>query len=356
MSACPPARLPACPPLLSYPRTDQFMFGAWAFMIGNYLIYFQLINKAAAHGDRRASYAVAGRGACRSFATWPKRESGHLGSLFNLIGASFFIINTMAMFRPPAEGEGVNVTVTDAEKEAKNIDFNLWYVMTGGVGSFFFVLGAICEGEHNHWRQSPWKHITELPILMSFLNFFGGVLFLVAYVVDFSGYADKTCADGDCDATVWGVAGTFTTGSIFFLISSWMSLWMWKQQNFGLGFAKEMVGRSMVKVDLKQQIMIVFYCANICLSWCRLGFVFSRKFENESMEHALALDAGLKLLAYHCIMFLASALHTTPKRHPFNYIFWCMRIIAIYGFVSEVYIVHEMAVDGTQYEGPHMQG
>ena len=107
-----------------------------------------------------------------------------------------------------------------------------------------------------------------------------------------------------------------------------------------------MTGHSKAHVDLKQQLMIAIYLANICLAYLRLGIVLSRGLESTNAD-VLWLDAALHLLAYHCIMFLASALHTTPKRNPYNYVFWCMRIIALLGFVSEVYIVHGLTVAGS---------
>jgi hypothetical protein len=38
-----------------------------------------------------------------------------------------------------------------------------------------------------------------------------------------------------------------------------------------------------------------------------------------------------------------SALHTTPKRQPYGHLVWALRIIAVYSFVGEVYMLHQMA-------------
>ena len=281
----------------------SFMIGAWCFTIGNYLVYFQVIN-----GEDTGRAAGRRRRTCLTRRKWlaaPRRESGHLGSLCNCVGAVLFNMNTMTMFA--------------ASAKSTMAGFNFWYVFTGAGGSAFFVFGAIFEGEHNDWRRLSLKRFTELPFLMSVLNFLGGVLFFVAYIVDVNKTADTRCEAGDCMLTIHGVAGTFTVGSIFFIISSWMSLWMWKSQDFGLSFAKTVVGHSITKVDIKQQLMLVIYCSNICMAWLKLGFLMANLWKNEV---TFFLDTGLKLLAYFCIMFLASAVHTTPARHPYDYVFW----------------------------------
>lgn len=99
---------------------------------------------------------------------------------------------------------------------------------------------------------------------MAALNFSGAVLFLVAYIVEYNHYADH-----HRDVLVWVVCTPFTVGSIFFFIGSWMSLYMWKQQNFGLGYAKHINGRSHVVVDWKQQLMALIYIGCITMQWER---------------------------------------------------------------------------------------
>ena len=86
---------------------------------------------------------------------------------------------------------------------------------------------------------------------MSVLNLIGAMLFFVAYVVEYNYWAD-----GEDALEAWLIATPFAIGSIFFLFGSYMSVWMWKGQNFGLGFAKTLVGNSRHKVDLAQMFMI----------------------------------------------------------------------------------------------------
>jgi hypothetical protein len=122
--------------------------------------------------------------------------------------------------------------------------FNVIYVGTGAFGSICFIAGAAFEGHHNKWLDKPWSRLKELPVWMAHFNFWGSVLFLVGYLADVNRAADTFCKQGSCALTIWGVATPFTVGSLFFMFASWMSLWLWKTQNYGLGFGKTIVGRT----------------------------------------------------------------------------------------------------------------
>jgi hypothetical protein len=268
-----------------------FMIGSWCFTIGNYLVYFQVIN-----ASQRAQLLGVDTRKDTQWIACPRRESGHLGALCNCIGALLFNVNTMTMFAPVLK--------------VSNHGFNVWYVSTGAAGSLCFVVGAIFEGEHNDWRAifCTFRRWKELPFLMSVLNFLGGLLFFVAYVVDFDRRAESLCKSGSCLLTIHGVAGTFTVGSIFFVISSWMSLWMWKSQSFGLSFGKTVVGlvdQKEIKVDLKQQLILIVYCANVTMMWVKVGCLLANV---DAWTDAFLFfhDTTLKLLTYFCILFLAS--------------------------------------------------
>ena len=145
------------------------------------------------------------------------------------------------------------------------------------------------------------------------------------------------------DILVWMVATPFTVGSVFFFIGSWMSLYMWKQQNFGLGYANHIYGASHVIVDWRQQLMAVVYVGAICMQWCRLGICSS--YDWGYYHTVYILEIVFRLLVYHCIMFLMSALHTTPDRHPFGVLLWSMRLIALYGFVADIYLLRKESVN-----------
>ena len=61
--------------------------------------------------------------------------------------------------------------------------------------------------------------------IASVLNFWGALCFFIAYIVDYNRTADEHEW-----VEIYFVAGTFTVGSIFFAIASWIGLWMWKTE------------------------------------------------------------------------------------------------------------------------------
>lgn len=319
----------------------SFMIGAWLFTIANYLVYFQVINKAS-RGTPRLLECCMGS----NFVAVPKCETGHIACILNLFGSFFYNIQTMS-------------SVYTSESDL--IKFDFLYASMGAGGSFLFVLGAVLEGEHNGWReltQHRWFHsASSLPVWMSVLNFFGALLFMLAYAIDYNHVADNSKA-----ITTWVVALPFTVGSFFFIIGSWISMWMWKNHQFGLGFAEDMdmdpvspkiqLGQvyppdmKPVGVNRKQQSMMVVYLAAICVAYVKMGFLASSA-ESEltftglegDWHVAWYLEGFQKILVYHCIVFLASAIHKTPQHPPFNYLLNGMRIVALYGFCSDVYIL-----------------
>merc|ERR1711908_78320 len=88
---------------------------------------------------------------------------------------------------------------------------NLGYATTGVVGSMFFAVGAILEGEYNGWRKitSP-ETFRNSAVWMSYFGFAGGLFFFIGYAFDYNHFADETEA-----ITMWGVAIPFTIGSVF---------------------------------------------------------------------------------------------------------------------------------------------
>lgn len=201
---------------------------------------------------------------------------------------------------------------------------------------FQFALGAIAEGEHNDWREM--KNAKKAEIQMAILNFVGSILFLLAYVTEYNHYPSHH--EG---ALVWLVATPFTVGSAFFFVGSWMSLILWKQQNFGLGYARHVVGRSHVRVDWKQQVMMMIYIGSICMQWERLGICFA--YDWGYYHNVYLLEIIFRLLVYHGIMMLMSALHTTPNRPPYGMLLYGMRMICIYAFICDIYLLRIESVD-----------
>ena len=119
---------------------------------------------------------------------------------------------------------------------------------------------------------------------------------------------------------------------------------MWKQQNYGLGRAKELSRNSTLKnVDCAQQLALAVYLANICMAWVRMSLLFAAgdldltADDNHALRTEVALRTAFELLTYHCVLLLMSAVHATPTTRPYNYCLWLMRGTAVYGMATEIY-------------------
>jgi hypothetical protein len=117
------------------------------------------------------------------------------------------------------------------------------YVWTPAViGSVLFTLGGYLECHHNH----IWKHFDcgSATHWLSFLNFIGGALFLVAGIAGIAGAEEKSA--------LWLVDFTYLLGSAAFMFGGLCALWLWKSEFYGLGLLSEMnvVRRNQGEIEL----------------------------------------------------------------------------------------------------------
>lgn len=163
--------------------------------------------------------------------------------------------------------------------------------------------------------------------------------FFIGYASDFDHYADQSDR-----ATAWLVAAPFAFGSMFFWVGSWMAQYLWKIHDFGLGFAKELkAGSNDVawKVDWGQQFMIVIYTTNLCGNLLEFA-VLLFELEWTAQRWARFWDCCLRILAYTGILGLASAVHITPKEHPYVVLYWIMRVTCFCDLIGQAALVHAL--------------
>merc|ERR1712032_295204 len=177
------------------------------------------------------------------------------------------------------------------------------------------------------WRQLK----LSAPVIISHMNFWGGVLFLLAYAIDWNHFADK-----HEPVTVWGVATPFTVGSACFLVAAFAELWMWKTENFGLGFAISL--KTPRRREVQRQInrtamfFIFIYFCNICMSGVRFGFVSASDLYRNIFEVTIIH----KIIVYHFVLFVISVYHKIPKEHPYDLLVYLARALAVFGAVAEI--------------------
>lgn len=210
--------------------------------------------------------------------------------------------------------------------------FNINYVLIGSAGSLCFVIGAIIQGEYNHWRKCE----ISAPVCMSHFNFWGSFFFLVAYVADFNHYADHHVW-----VSQWLVATPFTLGSFFFVLAACMEIYMWKEERYGLGFAKSLhMNPSWREAtwDPKMITIMLVFC-NICCAWIRFSFFIVDGNANTTVYTLAVIE---KILIYHFFLFFLSLARIIPTKHPFDILIHFARLIVVVGLVGEVYEIAQL--------------
>jgi len=371
-----------------------FMIGAWIFTVSMYLIYFLIINaeykledlegkankEDLQHADKDGDGVITneelhaemaqndrfkesmGR-CCRykyfaipNFMKGGALELGTLSALSNFLGSGWYNVNTMVSLYGKKTWSINTIGDDGGYSGVDQSEKNWWYWGTGIIGSVFFIVAAILEGEHNGWRRcelarwNPAKHKDALPLIGSVMNTFGSVLFLLGYAVYYNNWIGQKDANCGCnDHYIWLVCTTFTVGSLCFTVSSYFGLWMWKCQQFGLGKAKHLDNNDKHEkkpVDWGQQSFLLLYNGAICIQWLLLGFISSYywQFHDHKFRTMWFVEIGFKLFVYFCIIFLSSGVHSIEhKRPPMNFLIYILRGIAIYGFISDSYTLHTFA-------------
>jgi len=309
-----------------------FLTGAITFFIANYLIYFNMLNK---HHQYDESTPKVKEEHLR-FIACPEKNIAHIGCLLNMTGAICFQISC---------------TVPLFISTKSDFDYNFWFVIPGSLGSIAFTLASICEGEHNGWRKFSKETLQSLPVWQSWFYFLGSFLFFVGYAAKINHMSYTSEKDW---VTTWVVATPWTVGSVCFLFGAHIDLFMWKQKNYGLGWAKNLHHDDLkgAYVDPKQQAMIIVYTLLVVSDMVDLGMDVAapgvHKSNIRSVSHHLR-----SIAMYFVILLLASVIHTTPNTQPYTTLLWMMRVLALWDFASHIWywyiIVDEYALP--EYKG-----
>lgn len=165
---------------------------------------------------------------------------------------------------------------------------------------------------------------------------------MFGYAADFNETADNMGANSLLE--VAGVDVTFLFGSLCFLVGGCMELVMWQEEQYGLGFAKKLRNYSAVRADFWQLLIIAAANLNISFAWIRLSLSITAP---QNSPSASVRDAGSqwaiseKIIAYHIVLVLLSALHKVPKRHPYDYLTYCLRFMVVFGLVGESFEIRK---------------
>lgn len=188
--------------------------GGCFFCIGCHASYLQLINVPTDESSHTVLWC----------ADWKAvREVVHpvsiAGTLSYYLGAVLFQLGCVLPILP-----GIK-----ASNDVKQVVIGIPNV----VGSILFVLGAVCELKHNHCFQAGGATCRDVVWWAANLNFWGSVLFLLGSIPGMCMRNWEGFPGGERGFELW-VDGTFTVGSLIFVVSSVLLILMWQSNDFGL--------------------------------------------------------------------------------------------------------------------------
>ena len=296
--------------------TYAYFLGGTYFCFGAYIGHFEVINVGCSQ---------------RRLLAWPSEAvsaSGYWGSGLYFVGAVAFEV---------AVGFNLLAPVTVRHDPLYHVLLD-WLPQC--VGGMLFTAAALVEFHHNH-DATPEHRVWWLCAFY----LLGSVFFWVAASLGL-GLAAGAFEQSAVGLERWGVSLLYLLGSAAFLIGGWVQMRMWKAQQFGLGFIREVnsVFSAFARpIDAKQQMSIAVYtttaalCAlNLALNhlwhqrleavWSvggRVHFVPERLTFTAQAEELLTDITGL--VASHGMLLVATVVHQTPDLHPFDYLLWVMR-------------------------------
>jgi len=300
----------------------SYAIGGVYFTVGSYLGFFEVINVGLPSDERRLFSGPSGG----------TSASGYWGTLIYFTGAVAYQVAVLVVLLVPDMPFGASL-------------FLSWLPQVAG--GVCFTVAAVIEQVHN--AGATWQE-TVFWVCRLYLG--GSVLFAVAAITG----TVLAIRGGDAElATQLGVDLPYLIGSAMFLVGAWMQLQMWKAEQFGLGFIREINLSFKGDIDLAdeqrryafvEQLSLAIYMANgalaalnVCLAYVwHVHADFERLMLSISLgrveAEALLLTDELMtetvaFIASHCMLLLATAVHFTPSLQPYGYLLWLMRAIAM---------------------------
>ena len=204
--------------------------------------------------------------------------------------------------------------------------------------------------------SSAEQSFAAVPVALSLANLVGGVFFLLAATSGFIGTASPTAA-------VWLVDIPYFLGSAAFMVGSFLALWMWKSEHYGLGLLTEINvtrdvsegehGSSSAEVlsmhaqygcgrsNVWQLPWLFLYIVNASASVLDISLCLVKWFRDPEPPNAPPNDAtsfhpllfheltvsALNFALSHGILLLGSVVHHVPTAQPHKGLLLYMRAV-----------------------------
>jgi hypothetical protein len=312
-----------------------YFAGGICFTIGSYLGLLEALHANCSSSEplhwlccSRRLWRLLKRS--HEFVTW-KAIAGY-GSY--TVGALFFNVNTVAGF------------------SASTAFVETWFVWIPAIcGSVGFVVGSILECHTNRvWHFKP----MSCAWVLSIANLFGSVAFLLSGITGLLGPGPEL--------TFWLVDFMYLLGSLSFMVGALCTLWLWKCEQYGLGFMPELNlgerSREPAEAVLSmheeygcgrasgwQLPFLTMYLVNATASVILVGFA-EQPTDVKDTERAHELfEAVLNFSLSHGVMLLGSVVHHIPTARPHSWLLIYMRfVLTLYTVNSWINVLRRISI------------
>ncbi|CAE7370186.1 unnamed protein product [Symbiodinium natans] len=298
-----------------------YCIGALCFTVGAYCGVLEVVNLTTREGER-LQFFVTGVRHVRQIAAVVDLRC-FWSYMANFVGAIAFNVNTISGYF--------------------ELGFVLNLVLVWGMaalGGFCFTLGAVMDcGNNKVWRLD----IHTAQWWASVGNLIGGICFLEPGVVGLFSPSHEVY--------YWLIDFVYLVGSVAFFAAAVFLMWMWKNEQYGLGRMPELnsfmrperlptnlldfhAEYGCGKSDAWQIPWLLLYGFNASLSVIDIAIVIFVPIESEENSYQRVLQALLNFMLSHGVLFLGSVLHHVPTKRPFSWLVIYMR------FVLSLYTLH----------------
>jgi len=298
-----------------------YFVGGICFTAGSYLGVLEAVN-APNKGDSIKNWILpltrSGWQRLLRFVSW-RAVAGY--SCYTA-GALCFNVNTVAGF----------LTLSELQERLL-----VW--LMGTLGALGFLVGSVIECYTNKvWlfrlRTCEWW--------LSVANFIGSMGFLVSGLAGLAGTDDAQ----------WWEDFPYLVGSLAFMVGAEFTLWLWKCEQYGLGFMPELNIGSRTREPNPQAVMsmheeygcgratasqlpfLTMYLVSASASVLLVGLAIRPRGLSAMDQEYEVIEAVLNFALSHGVMLLGSVVHHIPSARPHSWLLIYMRIVLSLYFVN----------------------
>lgn len=268
--------------LVTYP----FVTGSSCFFLGSYISWFRIINKK-----------YKGKGVIY----WGYVPSlAYLKASLYLFGGFFYVF------------QNYNKIAQNGIGDSTEYKWEVTFFLT--IGSAMQLVGSLVDLNLNRIFEC---NVTDYYFWAAWGNVLGCLLFAIGS--DAAWFTD----DGD-----W-VNVPYLIGSIFFALSSWVYLWVWKLEQWIYYYPFEPHGH----VNMMQQLQLAFYNCSLALCICVFVFYLAR---GDQFDYFYCIIAMFGILFNVGLLQLANALMKLPDDGWWSGMLMYLRFLSILFFVAMI--------------------